>query len=75
VFMGQWAESCPQQFSALLQELVGMLAQGSIKPLISAVYPLRQVPEALAEVRDRRVQGKVVVTMDEEEASMPRPKL
>ena len=41
-----------------------MRLQGRIKPLISATYPLEKTAEALQELEARRVQGKIVVTMD-----------
>ncbi|MFM9883115.1 MAG: NADPH:quinone oxidoreductase family protein [Burkholderiales bacterium] len=41
--------------------LVRWIASGRLKPLVSATYTLDQVPQALADMSDRKVQGKVVV--------------
>jgi NADPH2:quinone reductase len=40
------------------------LAQGKLKPLISAVYPLKEAPRALQDLMERKVKGKVVLVMD-----------
>jgi NADPH2:quinone reductase len=41
-----------------------MYAKGQIKPRISAAFPLEKAAEALEMMQDRKVMGKVVVTMD-----------
>ncbi|MSQ18581.1 MAG: NADPH:quinone oxidoreductase family protein [Betaproteobacteria bacterium] len=41
--------------------LVRWIASGHLKPLISATYRLDQVPAALTDMSNRKVQGKVVV--------------
>ena len=45
-------------------DLFRMYAEGKIKPRISASYPLEKAGEALQLLSDRKVLGKVVVTMD-----------
>ena len=45
-----------------LQELVGMLESGRLKPIIDKVLPLEQVNEAFRLLEEREVFGKVVVT-------------
>ncbi|MFN0299161.1 MAG: NADPH:quinone oxidoreductase family protein [Burkholderiales bacterium] len=41
--------------------LVRWIASGRLKPLVSATYTLDQVPQALTDMSNRKVQGKVVV--------------
>ncbi len=41
--------------------LVRWIASGHLKPLVSATYRLDQVPQALIDMSDRKIQGKVVV--------------
>jgi alcohol dehydrogenase len=47
-----------------LLELVRQVRAGELDPVIHRVYPLSQVREAVAELEDRRVVGKVVVVPD-----------
>jgi alcohol dehydrogenase len=42
--------------------LMGMIRQGTLKPLVDQVLPLERAVEGLALIRDRKVIGKVVVT-------------
>ncbi len=44
-----------------IDELASWIAQGRLKPAISARYPLHEAATALEDVRLRRVQGKAVV--------------
>ena len=43
------------------QELIEWLAEGKINPHISATYPLERAADALVDMAERRVTGKVVV--------------
>src|SRR6185503_14181371 len=45
-----------------LQALMGLIAQGQIKPVIDTVLPLEQAAEGVRLIQDREVFGKVVVT-------------
>lgn len=47
----QWAQIHP------------LLEAGSLDPVIGAVYPLREVTEALLELEERRARGKVVLVV------------
>jgi NADPH:quinone reductase len=51
----------PQHVRAAHDDLLRLLAEGAITPAISQVVGLDQVPDALAQLRDRKVWGKVVV--------------
>lgn len=61
VFWGEFARHEPQANLAALQQLVGWLREGKLKPLISGRYPLSQVPQALTALASRSVTGKIVV--------------
>jgi NADPH2:quinone reductase len=61
VFWGAFVEHDPQGNIANLQELVNWWAAGKLKPRISATYQLEQVADALNDVLQRKVKGKVVL--------------
>jgi len=42
-------------------ELLALVEQGRIRPLVSSVHPLSRVSDALLEVAERRAVGKVVI--------------
>jgi len=62
VFWGAFVQNEPQRHAADLDELVGWLRDGRLRPRISGVYPLERCAEALQHVLDRKVTGKVVLT-------------
>ena len=41
-----------------------MHADGKIKPFVSEAYPLEKAGEAIKSLEDRKVLGKVVVSME-----------
>ncbi|MCC7487164.1 MAG: zinc-binding dehydrogenase [Burkholderiales bacterium] len=45
-----------------LQALMGLIAQGRMKPVIDRVLPLKDAAEGVRLIRDREVFGKVVIT-------------
>lgn len=61
VFYGEHASREPVEQRALVAELVEMLADGRIRPEVTAQFPLDRASEALRELMDRRVIGKAVV--------------
>ena len=61
VFWGEFAKREPQRNAEGLRELLGWIAAGRIRPLVSRRYPLAEAPQALADMAARRVVGKVVV--------------
>jgi len=64
VFWGSFATREPQRNQQNLQELLGWLQSGQLKPLVSATYPLERVAEALNSIAERRVTGKVVIVTE-----------
>ena len=61
VFWGAFAANEPQESFQNFKELLGFIAQGNLKPHIHAQYTLEQSAEALYEMLDRKVMGKVVI--------------
>ncbi|GBF06375.1 zinc-binding alcohol dehydrogenase [Deinococcus aerius] len=62
VFWGEFARRDPRANARNLARLLGWVADGTIRPLVSERYPLERTPEALRALLERRVTGKVVVT-------------
>jgi NADPH2:quinone reductase len=63
VFWGAHTLREPADHAENMTDLFAMYAGGQIKPRISARYPLADAACALRLMEDRRVLGKVVVTM------------
>jgi NADPH:quinone reductase len=61
VFWGEYVRREPKANVNDLQQLVAMMKAGTIKPLISARYPLADAAKALTAVMERKVTGKVVL--------------
>jgi len=61
VSWGNFARKEPQKNDANVRELLGWIAGGKLKPLVSAAYPLAQAARALKDVMERKVKGKVVL--------------
>lgn len=61
VFWGEFARREPAANARGLGELMGWVASGQLKPLISRQYALSEVPQALRDLAERRVLGKVIV--------------
>lgn len=64
VFWGDFAAREPQANQANAMQLFAWLMQGELKPHISARYPLEKAAEALRSLMERRVTGKIVLTVD-----------
>ncbi len=47
-----------------IEEVLGWVKDGSVRPHVHATYPLARALDALREVEQRRVQGKAVVVME-----------
>ena len=61
VVFGEHSERFPDETRERLAELAGWFADGRLKPRIHRVFPLADAHAALAEIRERRVIGKVVL--------------
>ena len=58
---GAWAMSHPVEQEALLGELLHLVADGRLHPTEPATYPLDRVADALVDLQQRRVTGKVAL--------------
>ncbi|MFK7876291.1 MAG: NADPH:quinone oxidoreductase family protein [Paracoccaceae bacterium] len=63
VFWGAHTAREPQSHAENVADLFRLYASGKIKPRISAHYPLEQSAKALQLMQDRKVLGKIVITM------------
>lgn len=64
VFWGAHTAREPDAHAENMQDLFRMYAEGKIKPRISASFPLEKAAQALELMQDRKVLGKVVLTVD-----------
>ena len=64
VFWGAFAARDPKANAAHVETLFKLWRQGMISPKVSATYPLDRAGEAIRAVAERRVVGKLVVTLD-----------
>ncbi|MBK7471070.1 MAG: NADPH:quinone oxidoreductase family protein [Betaproteobacteria bacterium] len=62
VFWGTFTRNEPQRNDANLQQLLAWFNEGRLNPHVSATYPLERAAEALLDVVERRVTGKIVLT-------------
>ncbi len=63
VFWGSFAARDPRANARNLNDLVEMFDAGTIKPYISARYPLEETGAALRSVMDRKAMGKIVIEL------------
>jgi len=61
VFWGDYTRREPAHFRAGMDELLGWITAGRLKPLISKTYTLEEAPLALADIAARKVTGKIVI--------------
>lgn len=62
VFLGAFMRKEPQRYAAELRELLAWMAAGRLHPRVCAVYPLERAADALHDLMNRKVTGKVVLT-------------
>ena len=65
VFWGRECIEDPLYFGHAHEALAELFAQGRIRPVVAAEFPLRRAPQALAMLAQRQAAGKVVLTMDD----------
>ncbi|QOL47881.1 NADPH:quinone oxidoreductase family protein [Massilia litorea] len=61
VFWGDFARREPQKNLAAMREMLGWMAEGKLKPLVSKRYALGETAQALNDMAERKVTGKVVI--------------
>jgi NADPH2:quinone reductase len=62
VFWGEFAKREEERNTAAFAEMTGWIRSGKLRPYVSAHYPLDQAAQALNDIGERRVVGKVVIT-------------
>jgi NADPH2:quinone reductase len=62
VFWGQFCAKEPQVYRQDIQEMFELVQQGKLRPHISARYPLAQGAQAINDMMNRKVMGKVIIT-------------
>ena len=63
VYWGEFTRREPQRFAAAMRQLGEWFVEGKIKPHISATFPLERAADALTLMADRKVTGKVVLSV------------
>jgi NADPH2:quinone reductase len=53
----------PADMQACFADIYRLHAQGKLKPLPTRVYPIEQFAQALRDIKDRKVRGRIVLTM------------
>lgn len=61
VFWGDFVRKEPQANLAAMRQMLGWMAEGKLKPLVSKRYPLRDTAQALKDMAARKVTGKIVI--------------
>jgi len=61
VFWGEFARREPQANVAAMRQMLGWMAEGKLKPLVSKRYALAETAQALNDMAARKVTGKVVI--------------
>lgn len=59
---GAWQMTHPADNRLLLDELLAMIAHGTLHPTAPTTYPLDRVADALNDLLERKITGKVVLT-------------
>jgi NADPH:quinone reductase len=65
VFWGDFAKKEPKANAAMMAELAGWYAKGTIKPVIDSTMPMSELKEAYAHMSSRSVKGKLVMVNGE----------
>lgn len=65
VFWGAAAARDPAAHAVNMAELMGLYAEGKIRPRVSRTFPLERAGEAIKALGDRQALGKIVVTVDD----------
>ncbi|WP_407541487.1 NADPH:quinone oxidoreductase family protein [Deinococcus radiomollis] len=61
VFWGEFARRDPKGNARNLQTMIGWMQEGKMKLLVSKTYPLEGAAQALRDLEERKVTGKVVI--------------
>ena len=61
VFWGDFLRREPAANLSAMRQMLGWMAEGKLKPLVSARYKLEDTSQALNDMAARKVTGKVVI--------------
>jgi len=61
VFLGAMVSREPETRDSIERDLLGFMANGELKPFVSKRYRLEQAPQALRDMLERKVVGKIVI--------------
>ena len=61
VFWGDFVRREPKANMAAMRQMLGWMAEGKLKPLVSRRYALSETAQALNDMAERKVTGKVVI--------------
>lgn len=61
VFEGAWAEKFPAEATETAEKIMNWIADGDLHPLVDQVLPLENAPDALRELGERQVMGRIVL--------------
>ncbi|MEO0521819.1 MAG: NADPH:quinone oxidoreductase family protein [Pseudomonadota bacterium] len=64
VFWGAATMRDPEGHAANMADLFRMYSEGKIRPRVSAQFPMQDAAKALTHIADRKVLGKVVLTVE-----------
>jgi NADPH:quinone reductase len=64
VYWGEFSRREPQRFAESMRQLARWFADGKLKPHVSSFFPLDRAADALTLMAERKVKGKVVLTVD-----------
>jgi NADPH:quinone reductase-like Zn-dependent oxidoreductase/acyl dehydratase len=71
VFWGRFSTEEPKQNQQNIMELVGMIQTGKISQHIYKVYSLEESPQALRDMMDRKMVGKAIVVLENQDEASP----
>jgi NADPH2:quinone reductase len=63
VFWGEFSRREPDAFAASVRRLSEAYVAGKLRPHVSATFPLERAGEALRLMAERKVIGKMVITV------------
>lgn len=64
VHWGAWVARAPDVHAKNMRELMAMYETGTLRPHVSHTYSLENFTQAFTALKERRVIGKVILTMD-----------
>jgi NADPH2:quinone reductase len=64
VYWGAYKKNEPEVYRASFDALAKWYAEGKLKPHVSQIFPLAQVPDALGVLESRQATGRLVIDID-----------